>query len=146
MLKGDQNIITHDIIWKYICDKRDWPFIPTLSTQFQLPDFAQTFCDPLLGAKGTRGAEAAEGSKAAKAAEGSKAAKGAKAAEGAEGTKAAEGSKAAKAAKGAKAAEGAEGAKATKGSKRARTDDGVTFGAGEPITAHLAASQQVAQE
>jgi len=34
MLKGDQNIITHDIIWKYICERRNWPFVPTLSTQY----------------------------------------------------------------------------------------------------------------
>jgi hypothetical protein len=51
MLKGDQNIITHDIIWKYICEQRKWQFIPTLSTQYVLPEFAQTYQDPLIMAR-----------------------------------------------------------------------------------------------
>jgi hypothetical protein len=52
MLKGDQNIITHDIIWKYICEQRNWQFIRTLSIQYQPPAFTLTFQDPLAKARG----------------------------------------------------------------------------------------------
>jgi hypothetical protein len=47
MLKGDHVTITHDIIWKYICEQRNWQFIRTLSTQYSLPEFAASFVDPL---------------------------------------------------------------------------------------------------